>query len=192
MPERIRDVMRELERRDAQDRDDGTAHLERLRQITPDTGRFIALLSASSPAGAVIEIGTSAGYSALWLAQACRATGRSLTTFEILPNKVRLARETFARAGVTDVVTLVDGDFLLHADEFGEVGFCFLDAEKDVYASCYDVVVPKLVSGGILIADNATSHYNDLESMLDAALADERVDAMIATVGKGELVCRKR
>ena len=186
------EVMRELEARDERDRDDGTPHLERLRQITPDTGRFIALWAASAPAGAMIEIGTSAGYSALWLAQACRLSGRRLTTFEILPEKAHLARSTFDRTGVTDVVRLIEGDFLGHTNDFDEVGFCFLDAEKDVYESCYDVIVPKMVTGAILVADNATSHRDDLQPWLDRVLADERVDAMVATVGKGELVCRRR
>ncbi len=186
------EVMHELEARDERDRDDGTPHLERLRQITPDTGRFIALWAAAAPAGAVIEVGTSAGYSALWLTQACRLTGRSLTTFEILPEKARLARATFERTAVTDVVRLVEGDFLDHADEFTDVGFCFLDAEKDVYEACYDIVVPKMVPGAILVADNATSHREDLESLIGRVLADDRVDAMVATVGKGELVCRRR
>jgi len=184
--------MHELEVRDAQDRDDGTPQLRRLRQITPDTGRFIALWAASTPNGAMIEIGASAGYSALWLAQACRLSGRTLTTFEILPDKAQLARETFERTGVSDVVHLVQGDFLEHAHEFSDVAFCFLDAEKDVYEACYDVIVPKMVPGAILIADNATSHRDDLQPMIDRVLADDRVDAMVATVGKGELVCRRR
>src|SRR5579863_7393322 len=188
----VLEVMHELEERDERDRDDGTPHLERLRQITPDTGRFIALWAASAPAGEMVEIGTSAGYSALWLAQACRLRGSRLTTFEILPEKARLARETFARTGVDDVVRLVEGDFLDHVDEFRDVAFCFLDAEKDVYEACYDAVVPKMVPGAILIADNATSHRDDLQSMLDRVLADDRVDAMVATVGKGELICRRR
>ena len=186
--------MRELEARDERDRDDGTPHLERLRQITPDTGRFIALWAAAAPAGAMIEIGTSAGYSALWLAQACRLSGRSLTTFEILPEKARLARATFAsNARVTDVVHLVEGDFLEHADEIEDVGFCFLDAEKDVYEACYEHHRAEDGSAApFSIADNATSHRDDLQSMLDRVLADDRVDAMVATVGKGELVCRRR
>lgn len=160
IPDSVREVMHESERRDAQDRDDGTLHLERLRQITPDARRFIALWAASSPAGALIEIDTSTGYSALGLTQACRVKRRTLTTFEILPEKVHLARETFSRSGVSDIVTLVESEFLTHADDFTEVGFCFLDAEKDVYTACQDVIVPKLVPGGILVADNATSHYN--------------------------------
>ena len=188
----VLEVMHELEARDERDRDDGTPHLERLRQITPDTGHFIALWAASAPAGAMIEIGTSAGYSALWLAQACRLSGRSLTTFEILPAKAQLARATFDRTSLTDVVRLVEGDFLDHADDFTDVGFCFLDAEKDVYEACYDIVVPKMVPGAILIADNATSHREDLQSFIDRVLEDDRVDAMVATVGKGELVCRRR
>jgi caffeoyl-CoA O-methyltransferase len=188
----VLEVMRELEVVDERDRGDGTPHLKRLRQITPDTGRFIALWAAAAPDGAMIEIGTSAGYSALWLAQSCRASGRTLTTFEILPEKAELARATFARTGVSDVVQLVEGDFLEHANDFDNVGFCFLDAEKGVYEACYDVIVPKMVPGAILIADNATSHRDDLQPMIDRVLADDRVDAMVATVGKGELICRRR
>jgi len=89
-------------------------------------------------------------------------------------------------------VTLVEADFLSHAQVFERIGFCFLDAEKDVYQACYDAVIPKLVPGGILVADNAISHFDDLEPMLEFALNDHRVDSIIATVGKGELVCRKR
>lgn len=192
MPPRMLVRMRELELRDQDDRSDGTPRLERLRQIEPETGRFLALWAAAAPDGEYIEIGTSAGYSALWLALACRATGRRLTTFEVLPHKAALARETFLRAGVGDVVRLIEGDFLEYAGQLDRVGFCFLDAEKEVYGACYEVVVPRLVSGGILIADNALNHRETLQPVLHAALADERVDALIVPVGKGELLCRKR
>ncbi|HEX6337550.1 MAG TPA: class I SAM-dependent methyltransferase [Jiangellaceae bacterium] len=192
MPDGLLDRMHELERRDEQDRTDGTPRLERLRQIPAETGRFLALWAAAAPPGAYVEIGTSAGYSALWLALACRAVGRELTTFEVLPHKAALARDTFARAGVGDMVSLVEGDFLEHASEYAELGFCFLDAEKEIYRECYDAVVPRLVPGGILIADNAINHRETLQPMLDRALADDRVDALIVPIGKGELVCRKR
>ncbi len=192
IPARLHDRMAELERWDEADRTDGTARLDRLRQVPAETGRFLALWAAAAPPGAVVEIGTSGGYSALWLALACRATGRTLTTFEVLPGKAALARETFALAGVEDVVTLIEGDFLARVDGIGEVGFCFLDAEKEIYGACYDAVVPHLVPGGILVADNAINHRATLAPMLDAALADDRVDALIVPIGKGELVCRRR
>ena len=69
--------MRILEEQDAADRVDGTPRLERLRQIPPETGRFLALMLAGAPQGEVLEIGTSAGYSTLWLT----LTGRPVTTF---------------------------------------------------------------------------------------------------------------
>ena len=72
IPQVILDRMRYLEAADARDRADGTPRMKRLRQITPETGKFIALLAAAAPKGRWVEIGTSAGYSTLWLALACR------------------------------------------------------------------------------------------------------------------------
>ena len=103
IPRCILGRMNELEQIDAQDRSDGTARLERLRQIPPETGKFIALLAATAPAGRYVEVGTSAGYSTLWLALACRLLGRTITTFEILDEKAKLARQTFRVTGVGDV-----------------------------------------------------------------------------------------
>jgi len=192
IPEPIASRMRELEQIDERDRVDGTAHLLRLRQVPPETGRFIALMAAAAPPGPWIEIGTSAGYSTLWLALACRERDQTVTTFEIMTSKVALAETTFALAQVQDVVTLVAEDFLTYVDRLGDIAFCFLDAEKDIYAPCYDAVVPRLVPGGLLVADNAISHGDDLAAMIDAALNDVRVDAIVLPIGKGELVCRKR
>ena len=190
--DRVLTRMQTLEGLDSKDRADGTPRLQRLRQIPPETGKFIAMLAATAPVGQWIEIGTSAGYSTLWLALACRETGHRVTTFEVLPAKVKLARETFSMAGVEDAVELVAGDAREHLGRIGEISFCFLDAEKEVYADCYEAVVPKLVTGGLLVADNAINHREALGPMLDRALSDERVDAMVVPVGKGELVCRKR
>lgn len=191
IPEAIMLQMKRLEQLDAQDRQDGTPRLQRLRQIPPETGRFLALLAANVPAGAMLEIGTSAGYSTLWLSLAAKATGRKIITFEILAEKVRLAQEIFRVAGVEDVIELVAGDAREHLADYREIAFCFLDAEKEIYQACYDAVVPYLVSGGYLIADNAINHQETLAPMLDNALCDQRVAAMVAPVGKGLLICRK-
>jgi predicted O-methyltransferase YrrM len=192
IPEAILIRMHELERIDARDCSDGTPRLKRLRQIPPDVGRFIAILAASAPAGRCIEIGTSAGYSTLWLALACRATGRKITTYEILPEKAELARQTFDATGVWDVVDFVQGDALDFLPALKEIAFCFLDAEKEIYGRCYEALTPRMVPGGILVADNAINHRATLQPMLDHALDDPRVDALIVPLGGGELVCRKR
>jgi caffeoyl-CoA O-methyltransferase len=192
IPEAMQQRMAELEAIDARDRGDGTPRLQRLRQIPPETGRFLALLAANAPAGPWVEVGTSAGYSTLWLALAAGVAGAHITTFELLPEKVALAQESFAQAGVGDVVTLVSGDARDYLAELAGIGFCFLDAEKEVYADCYELVVPRLLPGGMLVADNAINHRETLQPVLDRALSDPRVDALIVPIGKGELVCRKR
>lgn len=192
IPQPILGRMRELEQIDIRDRSDGTPRMKRLRQIPPEVGKFIALMAASAPAGQWIEIGTSAGYSTLWLALACRAVGRRITTYEILPVKAELAQRTFDAAGVGDVVDLVHGDTLDHLPACKDIAFCFLDAEKEIYDCCYEAVVPRMVQGGLLVADNAINHQTTLQPMLDRALQDERVDALIVPIGNGELVCRKR
>ena len=190
IPQALLDRMHYLEERDERDRQDGTAHLQRLRQIPVETGRFLALMAASGGNGRYLEIGTSAGYSTMWLSLA----GKPLTTFEVLPEKVALAQETFTQAGITDLVTLIHGDARDHlTNEYStnDVAFCFLDAEKEVYEDCYDLLVPRLISGGILIADNAISHQEALRPFIERVLADERVDAVVVPIGKGELVVRK-
>lgn len=187
----ILERMRTLEHLDARDREDGTPRLQRLRQIPPETGKFLALLAANAPEGVYLEIGTSAGYSTLWLALACEMLGRTLTTFEVNPEKAKLARETFRLAQVEGIVRLVEGDARDYLPHYINIAFCFLDAEKDVYGECYEAVIPRMVPGAWLVADNAINHRETLKPVLERAFADERVDALVVPIGKGELVCRK-
>lgn len=191
IPPQIEAQMLRLEAIDARDRKDGTPQAQRKRQVPPETGRFLCLMAANAPTGEIIEIGSSAGYSTLWLALACLENGRSLTTFEYSPEKARLARETFHAAQVTEVVTLVEGDAIVHLPDQKNLAFCFLDAEKEVYEVCYDLVIPKMTSGGIFLADNVVSHKEELQPFVDRALADSRVDALVVPIGKGLLFCRK-
>jgi len=164
---------------------------QRLRQIPADTGRFLALLAASAPQGTVVEIGTSGGYSTLWLAVAAAGTGRKIITFEVFAAKAELARETFREAGVEHLVELVHADARLHLGGLDDIGFCFLDCDKHLYAECYELIIPNLVPGGLLVADNVTSHGDELQTVVDRAHADPRVDAVVLPIGSGQLVCRR-
>jgi caffeoyl-CoA O-methyltransferase len=190
-PQAIKDRMAFLEAIDRRDRQDGTPYASRMRQIVPETGRFLALAAAGAPDGYWLEIGTSGGYSALWLSLACRLRGRGLTSFEISTEKVLLAGETFESAGVSDWVTLVHGDALQHLAGFQPTSFCFMDSDKDLYQPVYELVIPNLVSGGLFLADNAVSHQVDLQPFLDFVANDRRVDSLIVPIGKGVLFCRK-
>ena len=175
------------------DQQDGyiDAHIGKLCQIPPETGQFISILAASAPKGSWLELGTGGGYSTLWLSLSCKAVKTKIYTFEKDENKLALARETIKKARVSTYVEIVAGDLLKQLSDYQDVSFCFLDTSKDIYADCYDIVVANMVSGGILIADNAISHQNELQHMLARVQIDERVDATIVPIGKGLLMCRK-
>jgi len=166
-------------------------HFDKLRQIPPETGRFISLIAACSPKGRWLEIGTSAGYSALWLALACKNMGTKLTTFELDLQKIELANETFLQCNVKEYIELVEGHVLEQLSNYTEISFCFLDTEKELYLECYEKIILNMIPGGILLADNVISHQADLQPMIDRALSDERVDSMVVPVGQGILMSRK-
>ena len=191
IPELVKKRMAYLEKIDAEDRGDGTPRMQRLRQIPPETGKFLSIIAAGAPNGEFIEIGTSGGYSTMWIALACIERGIKVKTFEILEEKIKLAKETFRESKMANYVELVEGDARDFLKEEKNISFCFLDAEKEVYADCYDLIIPNMVKGGLLVADNAINHYDTLKPMIDKALSDERVDALIVPIGKGELLCRK-
>ena len=191
IPQPILNRMAQLETVDIRDRADGTPRMERLRQIPPETGKFLALMAASAPDGSFIEIGTSAGYSALWISLALRERSAQLTTFELLPAKIELAQETFRLAEIEDQIELIPADARKHLKNHQQIAFCFLDAEKEIYRDCYDLVIPNLVPGGLLLADNAINHQKILQPFIEHAIEDQRVDALVVPIGKGVLLCRK-
>ena len=118
IPKEIALRMEYLEAIDAKDREDGTPRMGRLRQIPPVIGKFISLLATTAPKGEFLEIGTSAGYSSLWLALACKQIGAKLVTFEVLQDKIKLAKETFESANVHDVIQLIEGDARDHIEDY--------------------------------------------------------------------------
>ena len=191
IPDLIQKRMKYLEDLDKKDREDGTSRLQRLRQIPPETGKFISLLAASAPPGKLIEIGTSAGYSTLWLSLACQECDKKIITFELLEEKVKLAKETFRITNVEPFVELKEGDARNLLKDFQNISFCFLDAEKEFYEELIDLVIPKMVRGALFIADNVISHEEELKPVLNKVFMDKRVDSLIVPLGKGLLLCRK-
>ena len=189
VPGAMRLVMERLQERNARDRVDGTPQSQRLRAITPDVGQFLLTLALAIGARRIVEVGTSAGYSTLWLALAARRTGGRVTTFEIDPAKVALAATTFSEAGVSDLVDLRAEDAAVGLGTFGGTAdLVFIDAEKQDYERYLDLTVVALRPGGLLIADNLTSHASDLAGFRTRALADERLSSVVVPIGNGELV----
>ena len=124
-----RAVLDELERHDAGEREQDTPRAERLRQVTPEVGRFLHTLVLATRPRSIVEIGTSGGYSTVWLATAARALAASVVTLEIDPAKVRRATASLREAGVDGVATIVEGDAFTYLRERREpIDFVFLDA----------------------------------------------------------------
>jgi caffeoyl-CoA O-methyltransferase len=191
IPKPMLERMRALEAIDAADRNDGTAHALRLRQIPPATGKFLAIIAASAPEGDWIEVGTSAGYSALWLSLACKAKNKRLTTYELAPKKAAMARKTFALTGANACVELVEGDALMHVEHKRNLAFCFLDAERKLLPALFDLIVPRLVAGGLICVDNVISHAHEVADFLRSIESDSSLDTVIVPIGSGVLLCRK-
>lgn len=185
------ECMRRLQSLDAEQRKQGVPTVDRLCAVSPETGRFLALLAATVPSGALLEIGTSGGYSTLWLALAARVRGQCVQSFERSAAKLSIARDTFARSDVTDIINVTEGDVRNFLPDCRAVAFCFIDHEKSQYIECYEMLMPNLVAGAIIAADNIHSHEEALAPFVDHVIADSRVDAVVIPIGKGVLLVRK-
>lgn len=152
--ERIAQTLQELEELEKQpDLEEG------LWRIEYDTGMLFNLILRHSGAKRILEIGTSSGYSTLFLAEAARANGGKVVTCEMSPFKINLARNAFAKAGLSDCIELLEGNALeLIGDLEGPWDFVFLDGMKDEYAFYLAEIWPKVRPGGLVVADNMISH----------------------------------
>ena len=189
IPETVRGVMAELEARNLADGVEGTPQEARLRSISPEVGQFILTLALSIGAKSIVEVGTSGGYSTLWLAVAASKNGGRVTTFELDAAKAARARRTFATAGVGAYVELREGDAVAGLAELGgPADMVFVDAEKRDYVTYLELALGILRPGGLLVADNLISHAGELEEFRARALADPRLTGLVVPIGAGELV----
>jgi caffeoyl-CoA O-methyltransferase len=123
--------------------------------VPMDDGRLLRLLAETTGAKHVVEIGTSNGYSSLWFLIALRTTGGKLTTFEIDPDKVKLATANFKKAGMENLVTIIEGDAHKEAAKVKEpIDILFLDADKEGYLDYLNKLLPLIRPGGLIVSHN--------------------------------------
>jgi predicted O-methyltransferase YrrM len=170
-----------------------TERARRMLNITRDTGEFLALLVRATGARRVLEIGTSNGYSTLWLADAARAIDGSVTTVESAEYKIGLASSNFARSGLSPFITLVQDDaarVLQRADQ-DAYDLIFLDAERSEYPGWWPQLFRVLRAGGLLVVDNATSHAEEVSPFIELVRTHAQVTTCLVPVGKGEFLALK-
>jgi predicted O-methyltransferase YrrM len=166
---------------------------QRMLNITRDTGEFLSVLVRSTLAQRILEIGTSNGYSTLWLAEAAQDIDGSVTTVELSESKVQLARSTFARSGLASHIHLLheDAGRVLDRSEAEAFDLVFLDSERPEYPGWWPQLRRVIRAGGLLVVDNATSHPEQMAPFIDLVQADPAFTTCLATVGKGEFMAVK-
>jgi predicted O-methyltransferase YrrM len=164
--------------------------LERLRNLEPDTAALLALIVRATGARRVLEIGTSNGYSTLWLADAVRATGGHIVSIELDPDRSAQAARNLARGGVTKFaeVLVQDARDTLRQSADDAWDLVFLDAERPAYVSYWPDLVRALRPGGLLAVDNVTSHADDVADFRALVEADESMTEAVAPTGAGLLL----
>lgn len=166
---------------------------QKMLNITHDTGVYLALLIKAANSKNVLELGTSNGYSTLWLADAVGSGGR-VTTIEQASDKVEMAEQNFLRSGLASRIQQVAqeaGDFLAMRSN-DEYDFIFLDCDRGHYVSWWATLQRILAPRGLLVVDNAISHAHEIEDFRTAVLATAGYLSSLVPIGNGELTILKQ
>jgi predicted O-methyltransferase YrrM len=149
------------------------------RNVPPEDGRLLRILAESMNAKHIVELGTSTGYSAIWMGMALQKTGGKLTTYEIDEGRAATARANFERAGMADIITLVLGDAHEKVTSLkGPIDIVFLDADKEGYIDYLNKLLPLVRPGGLIIAHNINPRMADPKYM-EAITTDPKLETIV-------------
>ena len=187
------DLLREIESFGKSNDAASDEYAERMMNITPDTGDFLSVLVRATSARRILEIGTSNGYSTLWLAEAARANGGMVTTVEHSEFKIDLAKENFARSGLGKFISLLheDAGEVLRQTRENAYDFIFLDTVRTKYPGWWPNLRRVLRPGGLIVADNALTHPEQLAPFIELVKANPSYTTSIVPVGNGEFMAVK-
>ncbi len=148
---------------------------------------FIKMMNVKS----ALEIGTSNGYSGIWLAKALKKTGGKLTTIEYYEKRQSIAIENFKLCGVEDIIRPIQGsacDIIASFSDDEKFDFVFIDANKREYVKYFELIKPHLTQKALIVADNITSHAEKVQTFIDAVDVDEEFQYEIVDLPGGILV----
>lgn len=162
--------------------------------ISHQTAEFLSMLIKISRVKSVLEIGTSNGYSALWIADALKdaGIGGHLTTIEFYEKRQSIARENIEKCGLAEYVTFKQGRALEILAELDFVpDMVFIDANKSEYIQYFDILKDKLPKGAIILADNVVSHASKVADFLEEIKNDTRYQSEVLDLPAGLLMALK-
>jgi predicted O-methyltransferase YrrM len=163
---------------------------QRRRNLEPDSARLLHLLVLAIGAGRVLELGTSNGYSTIWLGAAVAANDGTMVSVDLDQGRLGDALENVARAGLEDAVELrlEDAGAALSASAPESWDMVFLDAERPEYPAYWSDLVRVLPPGGLLAVDNVLSHAEEVADFRTLVNADRRVTEALVPTGAGVLL----
>jgi len=168
----VQTILEELDERRERDREafkkDGFDADKAALAAGPETAGLLNLMVRMTGAKHIVEVGTSMGYTALWLGEAARASGGRVIGTEFLESKHAIAIDYIARAGLSDIVEVRLGDAKESVAVIdGPIDLVFVDAWKSDYVDYFDMLLPKLRLGGAIVADNITFPESNAEVMAE-------------------------
>ncbi len=194
MNENLKELLEEIYRSGQENDAVNDQRAKRMLNITPDTGSFLSILIQASNARNVLEIGTSNGYSTLWIADAVSRTGGNVTTLEVSESKHAVAGDNFKRSGLEKHIS----SFLMDVRDFvksvpsGSIDFIFLDAERPQNQEYWESLDRILKPNGLLVIDNALSPKpEEMVAITTMIEKSGRYMFQVLDIGKGELVAIK-
>jgi predicted O-methyltransferase YrrM len=186
MEERLVTLLAELEQKGREHDARQTEHSKKMLNLEPDTARLVHILARSSGAKRILEIGTSNGYSTIWLASVVGENGGRVTTIDVSADKQSRARENLQRAGLLDFVELLLGKAGTIVKELaGPFDVVFIDADRTGAAENLKALMPKLAPSVLLLADNVHSHPEEIAGYLAAVKKLEEFEHVVVPIGKG-------
>jgi caffeoyl-CoA O-methyltransferase len=175
-------------------------------QIAVEQGAFLTILARLLGARRAVEVGTFTGYSAISIARGLDSGGHLLTC-DMSEEWTAIARRYFARAGLSDRITLALApalDTIRKLPRTADIDLVFIDADKTAYRAYYEELLPRLRPGGVVAFDNVLwgGHVIDasdtsentvaLRALNDFLVTDERVDLVMVPISDGLTLARKR
>ncbi|MDC2866341.1 O-methyltransferase [Bacillus sp. BP-3] len=166
---------------------------ERLRNVSKEMGQFLSIMVKMCEAKHILEIGTSNGYSTLWLANAVVEMKGTVTTVELSSKRVAEANENFQKANLTNYIHIHNqeaGAFLSEQLD-KSYDFIFLDAERTQYLWWWEDLKRILMPKGIIVVDNATSHTEELQNFFDLVEEEKQFETVLLPFKMGAYVMRE-
>jgi len=181
----IKQVLDRLYERDDRERAAGLPNESRMLALHRDSGRFLHMICRASGARNILEIGTSQGVSTIWLAWAVSEINGKVTTIELDPDRAAQAKENFRQAGLDRWINITVGDARDVVKTLKvPIDLAFIDSVKADYVHYLNNIFPLLPVGGVVVADNAISHADELHDYF-VALKKLRFATMTMPIGAG-------